>query len=301
MHFDLADLRLFINIAEAPSITQAARKSFISTAAASNRIKKLEQQLAVRLLYRDSQGVELTSAGATFVKHARIIVRQTQHLEYELSEFSDQQAGHIRIFANTTAVTDFLPETLAVLMVRHPQLSIDLQERANLEVVRGVTDGASDIGITAGPIKAPGLEVIHFSTDRLVLATQQSHPLARLTAIDLAATLDYPHVCLQEGSSLLRFLKNQVDNLQRDLNVRIQVFGFESMCRMIEAGVGIGIMPESSALRHQRTMNLNIIQLNESWALRERSIVVRDSQALPEYVKTLIKLLLKEQHNLSAQ
>jgi hypothetical protein len=52
-------------------------------------------------------------------------------------------------------------------------------------------------------------------------------------------------------------------------------------------------MPASSALRHQKTMSLKTIQLDEPWALRERSIVVRDSQALPEYVKTLIKLLVK--------
>lgn len=250
--------------------------------------------MGIRLLYRDSQGVELTSAGAVLLKHARIILRQVQYLHNELSEFSDQQVGHIRIFANTTAVTDFLPETLAVLMVQHPQLTIDLQERVNLEVLRGVAEGASDIGITAGPIKAQGLEVIHFSTDRLVLTTSSEHPLAHLASVGLEQTLDYPHICLQEGSSLLRFLKNQVDNLQRDINVRIQVFGFESMCRMIEAGVGIGIMPESSALRHKQTMSLQIIQLDEPWAVRERSIIVRDSQALPEYVKTLIKLLVKQ-------
>lgn len=293
MHFDLADLRLFINIAENPSMTQGARKSFISTAAASNRIKKLEQQVGIRLLYRDSQGVELTAAGGILLKHARIILRQAQHLQNELSEFSDQQVGHIRIFANTTAVTDFLPEILAVLMVQHPQLTIDLQERANLEVLRGVAEGASDIGITAGPITAKDLEVIPFSTDRLVLTTNSQHPLAQRVSVGLEHTLDYPHICLQEGSSLLRFLKNHIDSLQRELNVRIQVFGFESMCRMIEAGVGIGILPESAALRHQQTMDLKIIQLDEIWALRERSIVVRDSHALPEYVKTLIKLLVK--------
>ena len=293
MHFDLADLRLFINIAENPSMTQGARKSFISTAAASNRIKKLEAHAGLRLLYRDSQGVELTSAGNILLKHARVMLRQVQYLENELSEFSGQQVGHIRIFANTTAVTDFLPETLAVLMVQHPQLTIDLQERVNLEVLRGVAEGASDIGITAGPIKAQELEVIHFSTDRVVLTTNSEHPLAQLQSVRLDDTLNYPHICLQEDSSLLRFIKNQVDSLQRDINVRIQVFSFEAMCRMIEAGVGIGIMPESSALRHQQAMGLKIIQLDELWALRERSIVVRDSQALPEYVKTLIKLLVK--------
>ena len=107
MHFDLADLRLFINIAEHPSMTQGARKSFMSTAAASNRIQKLEQQVGIRLLYRDSQGVELTAAGSVLLKHARIILRQVQYLKNELSEFGDQQVRHIRIFAHTTAGTDF--------------------------------------------------------------------------------------------------------------------------------------------------------------------------------------------------
>ena len=90
MHFDLADLRLFINISEAPSLTQAARKSCISAAAASNRIKKLEEQVGIRLLYRDSQGVELTSAGTTLLKHARVILRQVQYLQNELWETSSR-------------------------------------------------------------------------------------------------------------------------------------------------------------------------------------------------------------------
>lgn len=294
IHFDLADLRLFINIAETPSMTQGARKSYMSTAAASNRIKKLEQQVGMRLLYRDSQGVELTAAGETMLKHARIMLRQVQYLQNELSEFSGQHVGHIRIFANTTAVTDFLPETLAVLMVQHPQLTIDLQERVNLDVLRGVAEGASDIGITAGPITAKDLQVIPFCTDRLVLTTHPQHTLATQQSVRLQDTLDYPHICLQEESSLLRFLKNQVDGLQRELNVRIQVFGFESMCRMIAAGVGIGVMPRSAALRYQHAMQLSIIELDEPWAVRERSIIVRDAQALPEYVKTLIQLLVKQ-------
>ena len=108
MHFDLADLRLFIHIAESPSLTQGARRAFLSPAAASARVKALEGQLGSRLLYRDSRGVELTPAGQRLLQHARLIMRQVEYLKSEFTEYGSDAAGHIRIFANTTAVTEFL-------------------------------------------------------------------------------------------------------------------------------------------------------------------------------------------------
>lgn len=113
MHFDLADLRLFIHIGESPSLTQGARRAHLSPAAASARIKALEAQLDTRLLYRDSRGVELTPAGHTLLTHARLVMRQVDYLKAEFTQLGGDSAGHIRIFANTTAVTEFLPEVLA--------------------------------------------------------------------------------------------------------------------------------------------------------------------------------------------
>ncbi|MNR38193.1 LysR substrate binding domain protein [compost metagenome] len=61
---------------------------------------------------------------------------------------------------------------------------------------------------------------------------------------------------------------------------------------MVEAGVGIGIIPESAALRHSRTMELEIVELDEPWAIRERSILVRELDALPGAVRALIATLM---------
>jgi DNA-binding transcriptional LysR family regulator len=63
---------------------------------------------------------------------------------------------------------------------------------------------------------------------------------------------------------------------------------------MVEAGVGIGIIPESAAIRHSRTMELVTIQLDESWAVRERSILVRELDALPGTVRALIATLMPQ-------
>lgn len=292
MHFDLADLLLFIHIAESPSMTQGARKAFISPPAASARIKNLEDSLASRLLYRDSRGVELTPAGKLFLHHARVIMRQVEYMKSEFTEYGTEASGHIRIFANTTAATEFLPEILAGFLAERPGVTVDLQERLSRDIVRGVMDGSTDMGIIAGPVEADSLQVMHFSTDQLVVVTALEHPLATRKTLKLADTLAYPHIGLHEGTTLLRFLSEQVASHGQTLNMRIKVYSFEAMCRMVEAGVGIAILPESSARRHQRTMGLSIIELDEPWRVRERSILVRDLEALPSVIRALISILM---------
>lgn len=291
MNIDFKDLALFIHIAEAPSLTQGAKRSFMSPAAASARIKALEAQLKTHLLYRDSRGVDLTEAGRRLLTHARLIMRQLGYLKTEFDEYGADASGHIRIFANTTAVTEFLPEVLAGFLASYPGVSIDLQERHSIDIVRGVLDGSTDLGITAGPVSAKDLEIIHFSTDRLVLALPVGHPLEGRDKLKFANTLAYPHVGLPVGSTLYDFLREQASHIGGSLSWRIQVASFESVCRMVETGVGIGVIPESSAMRYQQTMNLSIRTLDEPWAIRERSILVRDLDALPGCVKALINLI----------
>jgi DNA-binding transcriptional LysR family regulator len=291
MHFDLTDLRLFIHIAEAHSLTQGARKAFISPAAASMRIKALEAQLNSHLFYRDSKGVELTEAGQRLLKHARLVMRQVGYLKAEFTEYGADSAGHIRIFANTTAVTEFLPEVLAGFLAQRPGVTIDLQERLSRDIIRGVLDGSSDMGIIAGPVTATGLEVLHFSTDKLVLVSPNDHELTQYPSLTLSQTLSFHHVGLHEGSTLQAFVREQAEKLGVNLLWRIQLSSFESICRMVEAGVGIGVIPESAALRHSRTMNLTIIPLDEPWAIRERSILIRQLDALPGCIRALIAVM----------
>lgn len=291
MHFDLTDLRLFIHIAEAASLTQGARRAFISPAAASVRIKALEAQLSSHLLYRDSKGVELTDAGKKLLQHARLIMRQVGYLKTEFTEFGTDSSGHIRIFANTTAVTEFLPELLAGFLAARPGVTVDLRERLSRDIIRGVLDGSTDIGIIAGPVVAKSLQVLHFSTDRLVLVVPKGHELTRRKHIKLRDTAAFHHVGMQEGSTLQAFVRDQAELLGETLVWRIQLSSFESVCRMVEAGVGIGVIPESAAIRNSKTMNLAILTLDEPWVVRERSILIRDIEALPGCVKALINLL----------
>jgi len=291
MHFDLDDLRLFVAAVELGSLTRAAERRHLSLAAASARIKALEAQAGLPLLTREARGVRLLPPGEAFLHHARLVLQQAAQLRAELLEYGGGLRGHLRVFANTTAVTDFLPEILPGFLARHPRINVDLQEKPNAQIPRGVRDGRADIGIVAGEVDTLGLEAIHFSTDRLVLVTARRHRFARRRRIAFAETLDEDAVGMQHGSTLQAFLAQVCDQLGKRQKLRIQLGSFDAMCRMIASGVGIGVVPESAARRNMESMGLALIELSDAWRVRERYLLVRDRAALPNYAQALVDTL----------
>jgi DNA-binding transcriptional LysR family regulator len=140
----------------------------------------------------------------------------------------------------------------------------------------------------SGQVDTLGLQSLHFSTDRLVLATARQHRFAKRKRISFAEILDEDAVGMHPASTLQTFLGQVTERLGKPQKLRIQLTSFDAMCRMIGAGVGVGIVPESAAKRNQATMNLALIELTEPWSVRERYILTRDQAALPSYAQSLI-------------
>ena len=116
MHFDLVDLRLFLHVAEAGSITAGAEHAGLSLASASARVRGMEEQAGASLLERGHRGVELTPAGRTLLHHARLVTGQMERMRGELGEYARGLKGHVRLLANTAAAAEFLPEILAAFL-----------------------------------------------------------------------------------------------------------------------------------------------------------------------------------------
>ncbi len=288
MNFDLTDLRLFVLAAEELNLTRAAARQHLSLAAASARIKALEEQGGLPLFKREARGLQLTAPGEAFLHHAREMLRQVSELRNDLHDYSGGLRGHLRVLANTTAVSDFLPELLPPFLAANPRVNIDLQERPNAEIARGVADGRADLGIVAGQVDRLGLQALHFSTDRLVLVTPRGHRLARRKVVAFAETLDEDAVGMHHGSTLQAFLAQESDKLGKPMKLRIQLASFDAMCRMIGAGVGVGVVPESAALRNRASLKLALVPLSDAWNVRERYLLARDFAQLPSYARNLV-------------
>ena len=291
MKFDLTDLRLFCDIVDAGSITAGAEKSALALAAASTRVRGMEQSLGAALLVRSRQGVTPTPAGLTLLRHARTMLAQGARLREDLGAFADGASGEVRLLANTNALTEFLPEALSLFLADHPHVSVDLEERLSDEIVGLVAEGAADIGIVAGTVDVGALATYPFRSDRFVVVTAADHPLAGRPSVGFAQVLDYDFVGLDRTSSLQRFLGTKAAREGRPLRLRVQLRSFDAVCRLVECGVGVGVVPATTAARAARTMRLGVAHLSDDWAIRDLTIVVRAEVELRPYAKALVESL----------
>ena len=291
MRFDLTDLRLFCDVADAGSITAGAAKSGLALAAASTRVRGMEDALGAPLLIRSRQGAVPTEAGRTLLKHARTMLAQSARLREDLSAYAGGLSGEVRLLANTNALTEFLPEALSAFLASHPQISVDLEERLSDEIVGLVAEGAADVGIVAGTVDVGALATYPFRSDRFVVVTAQGHSLAGCGAVTFAEVLDYDLVGLERSSSLQRFLAGKASREGKPLRLRVQLRSFDTVCRLVECGVGVGVVPATTAARAAKTMALAVTDLADDWALRELTIVVRAAVELRPYAKALVESL----------
>ncbi len=291
MRFDLTDLRLFLHVVEAGSITRGAERMHLAIAAASTRIRDMEAVLGAPLLERGRQGVSPTPAGRTLVTHARLMLQQAERMRADLAEYAQGLRGHIRLLSNTNALTEFLPEPLSAFLASHPQVNIDLEERLSDEIVAAIADGMADVGIVAATVGMAGLETLPFRDDRFVLVVAPGHRLAAAGQVAFADLLDDDFVGLDRSSALQRFLSEKAERIGRRLKLRVQLRSFDAVCRLVACGVGIGIVPATTAARNAQTTPVHRIELTDDWAPRRLTICVRRQADLPAYARELVQYL----------
>ena len=289
MRFDLADLGLFRHVIEAGSITHGAERANLALAAASTRIRNMEEALGAPLLVRGRQGVTPTPAGRTLLAHARAILRQAERLREDLGAYAGGVAGQVKVLSNTNALTEFLPEALSSFLASHPHVSIDLEERLSDEIVGLIAEGVGDIGIVAGTVDAGRLTTYPFRSDRFVLVVARDHALARRARIGFAEVLDHDFVGLDRASALQRFLAGKAERIGRPLRLRVQLRSFDAVCRLVECNVGVGIVPATTARRAAKSMAIKAVELSDPWAPRDLTICVRDFDALPPFARQLVE------------
>lgn len=285
---DLVSLSLFGLVVRTGSISKGAELAHLAVGAASKRISDLEAAVGAELFERHSRGVTLTLAGQALHKHAQRILSDVDQLAADLSDHASGIVGVVRLWANTSAITQFLPADLAGFVAAHPGIRIELDEQNSNDVVLAVLDGRADIGIFADRTPPLGLQTVLYRRDRLVLVVPQGHALAARRKIAFADATDFDFVGLSQGTSLARRLALEAQALGRRLRLRIHVRSFDAMCQMVAAGLGIAVLPDAAVQPHLRSMGLRRIELMDAWVDRELLIGARDLAALQRPVRLLV-------------
>mgnify|MGYP006273988701 CR=1 FL=1 len=288
---DIDSLALFVRAAELRSLTKAAEASHIGLAAASRRMALLEHRFRTALLERSPRGVDVTPAGAALLPHARALLIEVNQMQAEMRDHANGQKGALRILANTSVMTDSLPGDLATFSRANPDVRLVVEERWSDEIVRGVQAAEADIGIVVSDSPIDGLISQPYCIDRLAVVMRNDHPLAGLEELSFNHVLEEEIITLESGSSMTRLIAAQAVIAERTLQMRVQVRSFETICRMVDAGLGIGLLPSQAAQVLSKGLGLTVRTLDEEWACREMLLVFKPERAVQPSVARLLDFL----------
>ena len=271
---EFTTLRLFVAVAEQGSLSAVAETSGIAVAAISRRISDLEAASGTAFFVRHVRGMSLTPAGRALLQHAREILYGVDRMQSDLRHFALGMKGHVRIAAMNSAVVQFLPGELKTFCDRHPNVSIELSEWTSQAIVEAVLEGRVDVGIFVGAIPAVEITTYPYHQDRLCLVVPADHPLATRRSIGFTETLDHDYIGLSPRSSIAQRMMAEGGGR---LRLRMNVLGSDAMCRMVAAGLGIGIAPLLMVEHLKAFMPISIVELAEPWAERQMVIGLRGS------------------------
>lgn len=285
------DLQLFTAVLEHGSITAAAQAMSLSLAAASSRLKALEHRVGATLLERSKAGAEATDAGHALARQARRVLAELDSLHIEMAAFGRGLRGSVRLLCNTAAMSEALPLRLAGFLVEHPDIDVALQELSSDEVLAALRRGVADVGIVADHVDTTGLAVHTWLDDELVALLPSSSKRPRLTALRFSQLLDRPFVGLSSDAGLSRFLLQQAARSGQIPRHRVRVSNFDTIACMVEAGVGVAVMPRSAAKR-RRAARVQIVPLQDTWAQRKLLVCLTPQAGSRPGVQSLVKALL---------
>jgi DNA-binding transcriptional LysR family regulator len=280
LKFDLRDLELFVAVAESGSISRAAERCHTVPSAVSKRISDLEERFGTELLVRGGKGVELTAAGNSLAARAQVLLQHARQLEDELRRHASGTRGYVRVFANISAIVEFLPGALAAFAVKHPDIHVHLEEHVSAEIATAVTNNAADFGILSELPLAEDLATVPFRNDELVLVAKPDHAIAGRTSIAFADAADLPMIGLPSNSSLQQLLTRAALDSGATLNWRIHVSSFDAVCAMVAAGLGVSVIPRAATTPYIRSLRLAAIPLTDPWARRQLFLCTRANKPL---------------------
>ena len=293
MRYNLITLDLFLCASKYKSLVKAAKEKNIAVSAVSKRILDLEKSVGVNLFYRKNSGVELTPAGLEMQKHCTEIFNSINKMDESIKEYSLISSGVVRVTANSSSITQFLPEDLATFSKKFPKIKIKLKEKNSGEVISSVKESLSDIGIFSEHVEnTERLRIIDYKNDTLFLVVPEYHPLVSKLTVKIKDFIEFEMVGLEKGSSLQAMIDKQVQKQNLKIKKKLETVSFEGIRGMVEAGLGIAVLPTGAIKPYLKSSKLKTINIDEKWAERSIKIAIKNDDSIGKAGALLLNHLI---------
>ena len=288
MGFDLLTLRLFVAVCEEHSIAKAAQRYNIAPSAVSKRLSDLEGAARNILFFRRSGGLAPTAAGEAMLRHARIVLRDVTQLEDEMADFGSGATGTVRVYANAWATALHLPGDLQRFLHHHPNVRIELKQEVSPVAIRALRSNDADLAILGADYPVCDTVSLPYKEEDWVAIAPLGHPLAAQAGVTLQDILAFDFVGVTKGSAIDQLVERQAAGMGQTVRLRLRVSGFEAVGAMVEAGLGVSIVPLGWVDRYADSIRVVSLPLREAWARRRLVICLRSPVDLTASARLLV-------------
>ncbi|WP_311028713.1 LysR family transcriptional regulator [Mesorhizobium koreense] len=258
-------LRLIAAIGKHGHLSRAAEELHIVPSAASRRIRKLEDVLGATVINRQANGLTLTRVGMAIAAHAERRADDLDVLQTDIGRLKGGSAIDLKLAVSGPVLFGELPEQLQAYLRTNPNVHLSVVEQTSDSIAQSLLSGDADMGIVLGSHDYPSLHFSLYRVDRLGAVVPPDHRLSRRTVLYLDDLAEEPLIVPRDSviSDLLQSIASQ-HGVQ--LRHGIDVSDFASICRVVEGGLGITVMPASTSASEITKRGLVCIPLDYDWA-----------------------------------
>lgn len=292
---ELAQLEAFIQVAHHRSFSRAAEALFLTQPSVTARIQSLEREIGERLFERTGRSVTLTDAGTAFMPHAQRALTAVQEGTDAIEAVRHGDIGSIRIGASSSIATYVLPSLLKRFREERPRVHIHLTSGVTEEVMDNLIAGEIHLAVTR-LTQHPEVDSLHLYNDDLALVVAPGHPFAKRGRATLAEVGKEPFLFFERNSTYHSLIYSMFLRAGVVPESVMELDLMEATKYMVEAGLGVSILPVISIRREVENRTLVVVEIKdmEQPAQREVGVHVLRGRILAPPIKDFLRLLASE-------
>jgi len=248
----LTELRYIVAVARERHFGRAAEACFVSQPTLSVAIKKLEDELDVKIFERGSSEVSLTPLGEAIVRQAQSVIEQASAIKEIAKRGKDPLSGALKLGIIYTIGPYLLPQLVRQAIARTPQMPLMLQENFTVKLLEMLRTGELDCAIMAEPFPDTGLAIAPLYDEPFVVAVPRLHPLAGLASISADALKRETMLLLGTGHCFRDHVLEVCPEFARfasdaeGIRKSFEGSSLETIRYMVASGTGVTVVPRLS-------------------------------------------------------
>ena len=286
-------LKVFCDVVEQRSFSEAAADNGVSQSAASQMVSHVEEQMGAKFIDRSQRPIALLPAGEVFYRGCRRIVDQFESLRNELQDYAASESGQVNVASIYSVGLSHMNWFVQQFLTDSPDSNVRVEYRHPDQVYQLVERGKAQIGLVSYPRESRNIEAMEWREEEIALACSPEHPLAGRSSICLSDLDGQPMVGYDERLRISTEIDKALAAAGAEVNVVMRFDNTETIKRALEINAGVGLLPAPTLNREVEAHTLVRISLDPPGLIRPVGIIIKRGRDLAVEAARFVEFLLQ--------